>query len=252
MTRPTPQPEETVRPRFQDRLPEDYRNPNANPYVRSHRTYGPPLLPASEAWPYRGRWHEAFGREAPLLLEIGPGNGFFLTELAQRNPDHNVIAIEIRYKRTILCSKKLKAAGVENARVVRYHAAYLDDLFEPGSLAGIWVNHPDPWPKEKHEKNRLISRWFLEDVVSLLKPGGFFHLKSDFFDNVDRVPRLLDSDGEGAPLPRLPLSITGRSDDVITGSAPWPDDIETNYQSKFRKKGEPVYAIALRREPDPT
>lgn len=236
--RPTPQPDAPERPRFKDRAAEDYRNPEANPYLRSHAEYGPPLYTADEAWRFRGRWHEAFGREAPLHLEIGCGNGFFLAAIAERNPDDDFVGIELRYKRTVLCARKLDGAGVTNARICRYHAAYLDDMFEPGSLTGIYVNHPDPWPKERHEKNRLISRWFLEDVVTLLRPGGHFRLKSDFRDNVYRVLDLLEG---------LPLEIHGISDDIITGDAPWPDDIETNYQSKFRKRGEPVYAIELRR-----
>ncbi len=244
--RPTPQPvAEGDRPRFQDRT-DDYPRQDVNPFIHEHRNFAPILLPADQAWTFRGRWSEAFdGRDAPLHLEIGSGNGFFLAEYARRNPDLNVLGIELRYKRTVLCARKIQAAGATaNARIARYHAAYLDDLFEPGSLATIHVHHPDPWPKERHEKNRLISRWFLEDVVRYLKPGGEFRLKSDFRPNIDRVEELL---GDPAA-PPLPLRVSGRSDDVTTGPAPWPDDIETNYQSKFRKRGLPVYAIALNRE----
>ena len=246
--RPTPHVPVSDRPRFRERSVEAF-GPHAdvNPFLRAHREDGLPLIPADEAWKHRGRWAEHFGRTAPLHLEIGCGNGFFLAEVCRRQPDVDVVGVEIRYKRTVLCAKKLDAAQVSNGRIVRYHAAFLDDLFEPGSLAMIYVNHPDPWPKERHEKNRLISRWFLQDVASLLQPGGRFRLKSDFRDNIDRVPHLLASDGDGNALDPLPLVVTGRSDDVITGPAPWPDDIETNYQSKFRKRGEPVYAIELAR-----
>ena len=249
--RPTPQRESrsTERPRFRDRTDEDFKRPDINPFLVEHRTFGPELLPASAAWKHRGSWAEVFGREAPLHVEIGSGNGFFLAELARRHPDWNVLGIEIRNKRVVLCARKIRKVGVTNARIARYHAAFLDDLFEPGSLAGLYVNHPDPWPKTRHDKNRLISRWFLEDVVSLLQPGGWFRLKSDFAPNVDRAVELLDRGADGQPAERLPLEVTGRSDDVITGPAPWPDDIETNYQSKFRLKGEPVYAVELVRQP---
>lgn len=245
--RPTPQRESLSgeRPRFRDRTDDDFKRPDINPFLQEHRSFGPELLPAEEAWKHRGGWAEVFGREAPLHVEIGSGNGFFLAGLAERHPEWNVLGIEIRYKRVVLCAKKIRKAGLTNARISRYHAAFLDDLFEPGSLAGLYVNHPDPWPKARHDKNRLISRWFLEDVVSLLQPGGWFRLKSDFRPNVDRAVELLDRGPEGEPMPRLPLEVTGRSEDVITGPAPWPDDIETNYQSKFRLKGEPVYAVEL-------
>lgn len=238
------------RPRYRERDPDELVHPDLNPFLRDHRNFGRPLIPADEAWRLRERWAEEFGRSAPLHLEIGSGNGFFLSGLAAQHPEWDLVGVELRYKRTVLCARKIRHRAVSNARIVRYHAAFLDDLFEPGSLSGIYVNHPDPWPKERHDKHRLISRWFLEDVVSLLKPGGWFRLKSDFRPNVDRVEQLLAHDGEGQPAPALPLAITGRADDVTTGPAPWPDDIETNYQSKFRLRGEPVYALEAVRLPD--
>lgn len=247
MQRPTPQQPEpnATRPRFHDRPADAFPCPDANPYLTSHRTFGRPLLPADEAWKHRGQWDKLFGREAPLHLEIGCGNGFFLAGMAAHHPDWNFLGIEIRYKRTVMTATKINKAGLNNAWIARYHAAFLDDLFEPGALAGLYVNHPDPWPKTRHEKNRLISRWFLEDVCALLQPGGWFRLKSDHRPNVDRVEQLLQHDPDGEALPALPLTITGRSNDVENDGAPWDDDIETNYQSKFRKKGEPVYAIEL-------
>ena len=244
--RPTPQPiREGTWPRFEDRSP--YLTPDTNPYADGHRHHGRPVLPASEAWTFRGRWHEEFGRAAPLHVEIGSGNGFFLAGLAARHPDWDVLGVEIRFKRVVLCARKIRAAGVTNARIARYHAAFLDDLFLDGTLSGLYVNHPDPWPKERHEKNRLISRWFLEDVARLLRPGGVFRLKSDHQPNIDRVASLLDRGPEGEPLPRLPLEITGVSQDIVRDGAPWPDDIETNYQRKFRLRGLPVHALEARR-----
>ncbi len=247
--RPTPQPEATGDgPRFTDRQAEDYPQPDVNPFVRSHRTFGPELLTADEAWTWRGRWRDRFGRQAPLHVDLGSGNGFFLAGVATQHREWNVLGVEIRYKRTVLCGRKIRAAGLGNALIARYHAAYLDDLFLPGSLSGLYVNHPDPWPKVRHDKHRLISRWFLEDTARLLRPGGWLRVKSDFRDNIDRIAHLLDRGPDGEEAEALPLRITGRSEDVITSEAPWPDDIETNYQRKFREKGEPVYAIEVVRQ----
>lgn len=253
--RPTPQalPDEVQErpgPRFQDVPAEAFKRPDANPYLLSHREHGLPLLPADQAWPLKGRWDEHFGGPAPLHVEIGSGNGFFLAGMAARHPDQHWIGIEIRYKRTVLCAKKIEAArATTNARIVRYHAAFLDDLFEEGSLDGLHVNHPDPWPKERHEKNRLISRWFLEDVVRLLKPGGVFRLKSDHKPNVDRLVHVLDHGPDDEPLPPLPLRIVTPITDVhAVADFHWADgepDLETNYQSKFRKRGEPVYVVEV-------
>ena len=246
--RPTPQPAATGHPRFRDRTGE-YPLQDVNPFVREHTELEPVLLPASRAWTFRGRWADAFGgREAPLHLEIGSGNGFFLSEYARRHPELNMLGIELRYKRTVLCARKIAKVGAEaNARIARYHAAYLDDLFLPGALSAIWVHHPDPWPKERHEKNRLISRWFLEDVCRYVRVGGELRLKSDHLPNIERVVELI----EDPTRPALPLAVRARSHDVTTGDAPWSDDIETNYQSKFRRRGLPVYAIAVTRVDGP-
>jgi len=247
--RPTPQPVTQERPRFRDRLTP--KRTGVNPYLDLHRAFDERLLPADVAWTLRDRWAEHFQREAPLVLEVGAGNGEFLAELAARNPDTNFVAIELRYKRTVLVAKKLQARGLTNAVIVRYHAAFLDDLFLDGSLAGVWMNHPDPWPKERDEKNRLVSRWFLEDVARLVRPGGFYHLKSDHRPHLDRAEQVLDQGPDGEAAPRLPFEVVGRSEDVTRGPAPWPDDIETLFQSRFRKQGLPVYAVAFRRTEDP-
>jgi tRNA (guanine-N7-)-methyltransferase len=234
-----------------DRKAEDYSSPDANPFVRSHREIGLPLLPADVAATWRGRWDEHFGRRAPLHVEIGSGNGFFLRDMALRHPEWNWLGIEIRYKRTVLCATKLTRANVRNARIARYHAAFLDDLFLPGTLSGLYVNHPDPWPRTSQEKNRLISRWFLEDVARFLVPGAWLRIKSDFRPNVDRVLEVLDHAEDGTPLPRLPFDITGIADDINNGPAPWPDDVMTNYQRKMLVKGVPVAAIQIVRTTAP-
>jgi tRNA (guanine-N(7)-)-methyltransferase len=231
--------------RFEDRLPDEPEDPDFNPYLVKHREFGFPLLPASEAQKWAYRWDELFGRPGPLHLEIGSGNGEFMVELARRNPSWNLVGIEIRLKRTVLCAKKIRAAGLTNVVIARYHASFLHDLLLPGSLAGMWVNHPDPWPKERHDKNRLISRWFLEDVATYLRPGAFLRLKSDFAPNCDRVAELLAHGPDGEPLPALPLAITGRSVDIARDGAPWDGDILTNYQGKMLKKGVPVHGLEV-------
>ena len=237
--RPTPHPGG-----FGERADGD-RAAQVNPYLVAHRTFGPELLPVPGAQARRGAWAAEFGRDAPLHLEIGPGNGWWLTEIAARQPDVDFVAVEIRYKRTVLCARKVRRAGLKNVRIARYHAAYLHDLFEPGSLAAIWVNHPDPWPKIKQDKNRLVSRWFLEDVCVLLAPGGVLRIKSDFAPNVERVAELLTCGPDGEPLPALPLGITGQRSDVRINGTPWADDVVTTYQNRAYDLGLTVHAVEL-------
>lgn len=230
------EPEVDRRPR--DRVSEDFPFPELNPYVEAHRAL-PNVVPATEAPAWKGRWHERFGREAPLHLEVGSGNGFYLSGMAALHPEWNWLGLEIRFKRVVLAATKLQRAGLENGRVTRWDAFRLDDLFLPGSLAGIHVNHPDPWPKRKQTWRRLIARPFAETAARLLAPGGELRLKTDFPPHVEALLEAVAG---------LPLQVVGRSGDIRGHGAPWADEVTTNYQRKFDVRGIPVHALLLRRE----
>ncbi len=224
---------------FRQRAAEESGYADLNPYIRLHREFGLPAIPAERALPLRGRWHEHFGRQAPLHLEVGSGNGFFLSGMAARHPEQDWVGIEIRYKRVILCARKIQAAGLQNARIVRYDAWSLDDLFEPGSLDGLYVNHPDPWPKESQADKRLLGGPFVAFAARALKPGACLRLKTDFAPNVE----LLRCSIEG-----LPFEVIGETDDIRRDGPPWgEDDVITNYQRKFYQRGLPVLALWVRR-----
>ena len=101
-----------------------------------------------------GRWDQIFERAAPLHVEIGSGNGFWITHMAGLHPEHNWLGVEIRFKRVVLVARKLRHAGVSNARIVRYDAFMVDEILPDGSVDGLYVNHPDPWPKDRHHKHK--------------------------------------------------------------------------------------------------
>jgi len=226
---------------FREKVASEHRSPEINPYVTLHRTFGPPVIAAEDVAVWKGRWAECFGRQAPLHLEVGCGNGFFLAGMAARHPEWNWVGIEIRYKRVVLTAKKLLAAdAADYARIVRYDAWWLDDLFEAGSIAGIYVNHPDPWMKDRHADKRLMGPMFARFAAWALQPGGEVRLKSDFRPNLDGLVK----GAEG-----LPLSVLSRSEDVRE-ALPWDreDDVVTNYQSKFDRRDAPVYGLRMVRE----
>lgn len=208
-----------------------------NPYVEEHHTYDE-IIPAPEARGLGARQEALFGRLAPLHLEIGSGNGFYLSGMAALHPECDWIGLEIRYKRVVLAAKKLQLGGIRNARVVRWDAFLVEQLFAPGSLAGIHVNHPDPWAKERRAKHRLIGPAFLDAAASLLAPGGELRLRTDFGPH---VTALLDA------VPGRPFEVLGVRTDLRVEGPPWPDDVRTNYQRKSDERGAPVEAAWLRR-----
>lgn len=225
--------------RFRDRAPEDYHHPDLNPFLKEHFRYGRPVLPADDAGDQRGGWHLEFSRDAPLHVEIGTGNGFFLSGMAARHPEYNWLGVEIRYKRVILTARKLRAAQAEqHARVCRYDANHLGELFCPGEIAALYINHPDPWPKDRQARNRLLGPAFVDLLTELLAPGAELRLKTDHLINVRGLLGAIEG---------RPFELLGRSDDVENQGTPWESDVVTNYQRKFYEKGLPVYAVRIRR-----
>lgn len=222
-----------------NRAEADIRRPQVNKYVAMHRELGFPVIPAEDATAVRGRWAEIFGAVKPIHLEVGSGNGFFLSGMAARHPESVWVGVEIRYKRVVLCARKILDAALDNARIVRWDAWCLHQLFDPGSLSGLYVNHPDPWPKERDARKRLLGRPFVSWAAEALQPGADFRLKTDFEPNVE----LLLESIEG-----LPFEVLGRTGDIrATGSLWGEDDVVTNYQRKFYQRGLPVHALWLRR-----
>jgi tRNA (guanine-N7-)-methyltransferase len=228
-------------PRFRVRPLADYTSLATNPYLVLHHEFGLPVLTAQQAQEACVDWAAHFGRPAPLHLEIGSGNGFFFAGMAKLHPEWNWLGVEIRFKRVILTARKLQSSGSEEfARIARYNAFYLDDILGPASLAGVYVNHPDPWPRYRQAGNRLLARPFAEKMAHMLAPGGRLRLKTDHRINIDGLTKAIEG---------LPLREIGRSKDITKEGTPWPDhdDVITNYQSKFDKKNEPVYALWLER-----
>ena len=97
--------------RFVDRDPDSYPRPELNPFMRLHRSFGPPVVTATQAQQAMGRWDQIFERAAPLHVEIGSGNGFWITHMAGLHPEHNWLGVEIRFKRVVLVARKPRREG---------------------------------------------------------------------------------------------------------------------------------------------
>jgi tRNA (guanine-N7-)-methyltransferase len=133
-----------------------------------------PRLP----WPMD--WTAVFPRPAPLLLEIGFGNADFLLDLAQNRPEANVIGVELSLPSLRKGAKKLATAVLSNACVLQGDAKLvLWTLFTPGSLAEVYINFPDPWPKERHHERRLINGRFLHLLATRMPPDGRLDIATD-------------------------------------------------------------------------
>ncbi|MDX8049331.1 tRNA (guanosine(46)-N7)-methyltransferase TrmB [Lentzea sp. BCCO 10_0798] len=123
-----------------------------------------------------------FGRSAPVLLEIGSGMGETTSQLVAAAPELNYVAVEV-YKPGLaqLLLRAEHLGGLDNLRVLRGDAVdLLTDHIAPASLHGVRIFFPDPWPKKKHHKRRLVQPEFVALLASRLEPGGVLHLATDW------------------------------------------------------------------------
>lgn len=137
-----------------------------------------------------------FGRNGPLTLEIGFGNGAALRTLAQAEPEHDFIGVEVHRPGVGRLLREAHAADLDNLRVINHDAVeVLESMLPAASLDRVLVYFPDPWPKKRHHKRRLIRPDFVPIVARALKPGGRLELATDW-ENYARA--MLETLG-GAP-----------------------------------------------------
>jgi tRNA (guanine-N7-)-methyltransferase len=137
-------------------------------------------------------FREIFGRSAPVVAEIGSGMGETTARIAAENPAHDYLAIEVHAPGVGSLLKQLEEAGSANVRVVQHDAVeVMRDMVPAGSLAGIHVFFPDPWPKKRHHKRRLIQPEVAELLAARLAPGGYLHVATDWQEYAEHVLEVL-------------------------------------------------------------
>jgi tRNA (guanine-N7-)-methyltransferase len=135
----------------------------------------------------------AFGRSAPLIVEIGPGTGHSLVPMAQARPAVNLLAFEVYQPAIASILAQLAAANLTNVRIVEADAvAGLRHLVPPGGVDQVWMFFPDPWHKARHRKRRLLNTDFADLVASRLRSGGIWRLATDWQDYAQHIRQLLD------------------------------------------------------------
>ena len=171
----------------------------------------------------------------PFILEIGCYMGKNVAELALQNRHLNVLGIDITYKRVVKAARKLKKLNLDNGKIAICDGrTLLDKILPDKRVDGVCVFFPDPWPKDKHEKNRLLNKEFVNNLYKKLASNGFFWFKTDhelYFKETDKL--LLDS---GFHLDNVTNGETLSQPKLIIGGP-----YETAFQKLFTSKGVPFY-----------
>ena len=177
-----------------------------------------------------------FGRHAPRILEIGFGMGETTAGIAQAMPERDFIAIEVHTPGVGSLCKQIAEQGIGNIRIVQHDAVeVLRDMVAPDALAGAHVFFPDPWPKKRHHKRRLIKPDFVALLASRLAPGGYFHCATDWEEYAGQMLEVLGGE------PTLA--------NTAEGFAPRPDYRPlTKFEQRGLRLGHGVWDVVFRKK----
>ena len=221
---------------------EQNERPYINPYMELMLgDFDKWCLTEEGALSFKGKWREkVFSKPevAPLDLEIGTGNGFFFAHYASQNPDRSLVGLELKYKPLIQTIKRAIDSGATNMRMARAKAERIDEYFSQEEINRIFLHFPDPWPKRRHHKNRLISRAFLNSAYEILKPGGYLEFKTDSLEYfVWAQERLAKS----------PFTVTDVTNDLHQSE--FADRrIRTHFEKLWIRKGRKTNYLMARKE----
>lgn len=163
-----------------------------------------------------------------VYCEIGSGSGGHLIELAARDPSSAYIGFELRFKRAFKTASKAEQRGLKNLFVVRANAKTIPQFFAPNSLAGIYINFPDPWSKKHWKKNRILNPEFLQVVLAVLRPGGFLSYKTDHGEYFEETV---------ATLRNMPSFSIGKLSSDLHASEFMSGNIATEFENLFKSQG---------------
>ena len=177
-----------------------------------------------------------FGRRAPRILEIGCGMGETTATIAAAHPGNDYLGVEVHTPGVGSLLKEIALRELCNLRVIQHDAVeVVHDMLPPGSLAGIHIYFPDPWPKKRHHKRRLIQPPFVALLASRLQPGGYFHCATDWEEYAVQMLAVLGAE----PLLK----------NTAAGFAPRPDYRPlTKFEQRGQRLGHGVWDVIFRRK----
>ena len=206
--------------------PADFKEPTDFKEVLTDEAWSEPLLPWRKFY-FPIDWSKQFSTDhLNLHLEIGFGDGRYTVHRALREPEAHYVGLEISSGSIQRAVKSIKRAGLENVVVLKAAAEFaVQHLFPENSLESITVNFPDPWPKEKHEKNRLLQKSFYHLASTRLKDGGVIKLATDHPDYFEFACREATESG-------LYTLVDAEAPEAV---------FETKYALKWKEMGKPLF-----------
>ncbi len=212
-----------------------------NPYVEQMYSEFKDWSFDDEAQANKGYWRERVFKlshdQVPLDIEIGTGNGTHFAQLAKNNSDRLLVGLELKYKTLVQSIRRTLRAGCTNARMVKYSADDIQDLFVENEINDVYIHFPDPWPKKRHHKNRIIQKTFLTELHRLMKPGSYLEFKTDDRPYFDWAMKHFAQSAFKIVFYTEDLHQSFRKD----------KNFVTHFESLFLKRNEPIFYCRLKK-----
>jgi tRNA (guanine-N7-)-methyltransferase len=174
----------------------------------------------------------------PVYLEIGFGDGETLARMAQAHPERRYLGVEVHRPGVGHLLLELERLGLSNVRVLRQDAVeLLTQGLPPASLHGVYLFFPDPWPKQRHHKRRILSTEFVALLARAIRPGGVFHAATDWAPYAEQMLRVLNRAGDSFA-----------NTNAAGGYSPRPEDRPlTKFERRGQRLGHDVHDLVFRR-----
>jgi len=162
-----------------------------------------------------------FGNTNPVIMEIGFGMGHATVEIAEKNRDKNYIALEVHTPGVGKVLSEIEKRNLTNIRIIQYDAVQVIRNMVPlNTLEGVHIFFPDPWPKKKHHKRRLIQNSFIKELILLIKKGGYIYVATDWEDYAQQI-----------------ISVLTEFDELVNPFEGFANRIKWRPDTAFEKKG---------------
>ncbi|OMF38704.1 tRNA (guanosine(46)-N7)-methyltransferase TrmB [Paenibacillus sp. FSL H8-0548] len=201
---------------------------------------GQPELVVLDAAPHKGKWHEFFGNDHPIYVELGMGKGRFISQMSARYPHINFIGVDMYDELLRRASEKARIIWEQkgeshppNLALLRANIENIETMFAPGELERVHLNFSDPWPKSKHARRRLTHPRLVAKYIELLNERGEIHFKTD---SQSLFEFSLNSFAE--------MELVMRNISLhLHKEGPREDLVFTEYEMKFMEKGQNIYRV---------